>query len=222
MITSLRFRPRFKVSSAPIPSATPIPKTTLTTTTNESATTWLSVDIGEAHAQRVVILAVYMGNAAVMTGTVQGIAYTSLVNNTSRFVGLMSFAVPTGTTADIVVDVASSLRKAVTVYVAYPTSATIVSSDDDSAAGTTDVVASALTANAGGFVIYAGAQNAFLGTFSPTWSGVDAVVEDVDAQLEAVASYTMGHVNLTESISGNLTLAESTSGTKHIVAGTWL
>jgi hypothetical protein len=222
VITSLRFRPRYKISSAPIPSAVPIYKTTLTTTTNETTTTWLAQDIGTPHAQRVVILAVYGGGTSALTGTVAGISPTSTAHNTSRWVGLMSFAVPSGATADIVVDVPSSARKAVAVYVAYPASATMVSSDDDSAAGTTDVVASALTANAGGFLIYAGGQNAFLGTFSTTWSGADAVVEDVDAQLEAVASYTMGHINLTESISGNLTMAETASGTKHIFAATWL
>lgn len=194
---------------------------TLTTTVNESETTWAAVDIGEAHADRVVILAIYGGGTSAQTGTVGGVSPTSAVQNT-KFVGIMSFAVPTGATADIVVNAASAPRKAVAVYVAYPTSATMVSSDDDSAAGTTDVVAASLTANAGGFLIYAGAQNAFLGTFSTTWGGADAVSEDVDAQIEAVASYTMGHINFTESTTASLTMAESTSGTKHIYAATFL
>lgn len=205
----------------PVPSATPVYKTTLTTTTNENTTTWTGQDIGTPHRRRVVILAGYHGVAAAATGTVNGNAFAYRAQNTTHEWAIMVFEAPVGTTADITVTATSSIRKAISVYVAYPRTWMPRQVGNVSAATTTDATVSGFASIHGGFVIYAGGQHATLGTFTTTWTGTasgDVLTEDVDAQLEAAASYTAGWVDIrSSSASRSLTLAESTSGTKRLV-----
>lgn len=127
--------------------------------------------------------------------------------------------VPVGSTATIGHTAVASVRKAISVYVLYPEWSRALQTIGTTATTTTDAAVTIASASCNGCIIYAGGQDATLGTFTTTWGGTDAVIEDIDAQLEGTASYTSGHVNLTESSFTNaLTLAESTSGTKALVA----
>ncbi len=58
-------------------------------------------------------------------------------------------------------------------------------------------------------------------SFTTTWSGSDAVVEDADVQYDATLTYTMGHINLTAAGSSTLTLAELITGTKNLSAASF-
>jgi hypothetical protein len=197
-------------------------KTTLTTTTDETNTTWTDVDIGTPHPHRIVILGIFMGVnvGSAPSGTVNGIgrALGRAQNEWAFNVHL----VPNDTLATIIVSVATSLRKAVSVWIGYPENPIPLDSGLATANTTTNANIADLKVQAGGFLIYAGGQLSTLGTFTTTWGGAETVIEDVDAQLESASSYTAGHFNVTESTDVNdLNLAESTSGTKRLVAATW-
>lgn len=219
-----------------VPALDPIYKGTLTTTTNETTTTWTGVDIGTPHPRRVVVLACYHGVAAAVTGRVNGVDNFVRVQNTAHEVGILIFPCPHGWTASVEVSATSSLRKAVSVYVLYPRSFLPVDSGTATANTTSDATVSNMQARMmwGGISntkagdvascgIYVGAQHATLGTFTTTWvpnpAGAQATVtEDVDAQLEAAGSYTMGRITkfMVGSELSDLTLAESVSGTKRL------
>lgn len=207
----------------PVPSATPVYKTTLTTTTNEDTTTWTSVDIGVPHRKRIIVLAAYHGVANILTSaTVNGIPHFWQRQNQSHEVSLLAVQVPDGETAEITLTGVGSIRKAVAVYVFYPQDHTIIETLQATANTTTNATCSDLKVANRGCAIYVGAQHATLGTFTTTWTAGDAVNEDVDAQLESAASYTMGHIDVTVSSDTNdLTLAESTSGTKRLAVASW-
>jgi hypothetical protein len=201
-------------------------KTALTTTTDETTSTWLSVDIGEAHARRVVTLVCFNAADVAITATINGNAADHTANSATRNLAILSFLVPTGTTCTVAMTGnVGSPRKAVGVFVGYPSSVTPVSNASDSAGTTTNAVASSLTANIGGYLVYGGAQTGAVGAFTTTWSGSDAVSESADAQLEAASTYTFGCIPIfTEDIAGTgtLTLAETVTGTKRIWAATYL
>lgn len=204
----------------PVPSTVPIFKTTVTTTTDENTSTFTDVDIGVPHPLRLVILAVYQGQTNQPSSTVNGIPHQTRIHS-SEF-GILSQCVPTGQTATITVTAASSVRKAVSVYVAYPRNHIPLDFAIGSAAAGSSATAADVKAQAGGFLIYSGGQNATLSTFTVTWNGVDGTSEQVDAQLEGVASYTSGLINFTQSSDGDdLSLAASTSGLKRIAAASW-
>lgn len=188
--------------------------TTLTDTANATLSTWDNVDIGTEHPNRIIIIAAFVGvSAAVPVVTVHGV--DRLIFKRVNSVSVSIHPVPTGTSVTIAVSATSSLRKAVSVYVAYPSS---IQNDGStsSTATTTNAVVSDIKSMTNGFLVYVGAQLATLGTFTTTWNGTDAVTEDVDAQLEAASSYTMGHINFTEGSNDlhDITLATSASGTK--------
>lgn len=206
----------------PVPSKDPVYKSTQTTTTDENTSTWTAVDIGVPHPRRIVILACYHGVAAACTGTVNGIAQYYRNQNTAHEFSQLAFQVPVGTTADITVTAASSIRKAVSVYVAYPRNPIPLDAGTDTANTTTNAVVSDIEVVASGFFIYNGGQHGTLGAFSITWSPGDPGTEDVDAQLEAAASYTAGNGRIaTSSTTGDFTLAETVSGTKRLVVTSW-
>lgn len=205
-----------------VPSRTPIYKSTVTTTTDETTSTFTGIDIGTPHPKRLVILACYHGVAAAATATVNGIPHQTRSQNTAHEFSILAVAVPNGTLGDIAVSATGSLRKAVSVYIAYPQNHLPRFTGAVSAATTTDANAANCPVSASGFLIYAGGQHATLGTFITTWTGADAVVENVDAQLESAASYTMGHIVITTSSDlDDLNMAESASGTKRLSVGTW-
>lgn len=216
-------RPVFIPQIPKAPFAGCVYKTTLTTTTDENGTTWNSQDIGAPHPSRIVVLAVFQGvNGDLTTVTVNGINeyHKTRLNEFS----ITAHRVPTDTTATIVVTAATSLRKAVGVYVGYPWNPIPLDFGSVSANTTTDANVADQKTQAGGFLIYSGGQLSTLGTFTTTWNGQgsDAVTENADAQLEATSSYTNGHINITRSDDiGDVNMAESTSGTKRLIVCSW-
>ena len=206
----------------PVPSRVALYKTTLTTTTNEDTTTWTGVDIGVPHPKRLIVLAAMGGANAAVTGTVNGYPAGAVFQGATTAWALLVFPVPVDTTATITVTTSGSARKTVGVYVLYPQNHIPLDWGSDSANTTTDANIANLQVQAGGCLIYAGGQVATLGTFTTTWNGVDAVTEDIDAQIEAFGSYTSGRIAVTESSSASdLNMAESVSGAKRLVAATW-
>lgn len=207
-----------------VPSLVPIYKVTLTTTTDETTTTFTGVDIGLPHPKRVVVLCILGGvSNSNATSRVNGYdQYFTTGGGTSLTSNITAHIVPNDTTATIEVTRTTSARKAVSVYVFYPENPIPLDSSAAPANTTVDANLVKLKVQAGGCLIYAGSQLATLGTFTTTWDGTDGVVEDVDAQLEATSSYTAGHINVTVSTdNSNLNLAESVSGTKCLAAVTF-
>lgn len=206
----------------PVPSTVPIYKTTLTTTTNETTTTWTAVDIGTPHPKRIIVLACWMGvTVTAASSTVNGIPHYTYPRTTLNDFTIMAVRVPNDTTATITASHASSLTKAVAVYVYYPKDHTMLDSGSATGTTTTNATVADQKVQAGGCLIYVGGQNATLGAFTTTWTGPDAVTEDIDAQLEA-GSYTMGNIVVSvSSDTHDLTLAETVSGTKRLAAMTF-
>lgn len=212
-----------RAAPPPVPSLIPIYKTTLTTTANEDTTVWTGVDIGLPHPKRLIVLAGYRGVSVSFNPTqvsVNGIQ--ACETERAREWLLAAVPEPTGMKlAEISVTGTGSVRKAVSVWVYYPER--LPTQDDffgvGNVAGTTDANVANVTARAKGCLLYAGGQTATLGTFTTTWGGADAVVKDVEAQLESATSYTAGHINFTVSSNTNaINMAESNSGTKNLVA----
>lgn len=211
---------------APLPA---VPSTgvtyigTSTTTTNEDTTTFSGVSIGTPHPKRVVVLAIQMGVSVAIDSTNFKVNQIQpLRADRSQSTAMSAHHVPVGTTADIVLTHVGSARKACSVFVIYPESPTVRFVGNSNANTTTDANVANVSAMNKGCLIYAGSQLATLGTFTTTWGGTDAVTESVDAQLESATSYTAGYINFTISSDTNaLNMAESTSGTKHLLLYTF-
>ena len=91
----------------PVPSLVPVYKSTQTTTTAETVTTWLNVDIGVPHPKRVVIAALAKGHANISAMTIGG-QYASVRWFGGHEQAFHVARVPNGTTADIVASVTTS------------------------------------------------------------------------------------------------------------------
>lgn len=206
----------------PAPVAAPTYVSTQTTTTDQTTTTWTGLSIGVPHPRRIVIAAGYHGVAAAATAQCNGSDHYYRSQNTAHEFSLFAFFAPVGLTADISVSATGSLRKAFSIYYAYPANPLPVDDGQATANTTTNATIANLALRAGGFLVYAGGQHATLGTFTTTFPG-QTVTEDVDAQLETAASYTTGRI-VTASVSSDavtLDMAEATSGTKRLTAATW-
>jgi len=131
--------------------------------------------------------------------------------------------------ATIRATLAGSVRKYLSVYVAYPDSPFFLDSIANSAVAGTNAVGPDLKVQAGGFVIYSGSQATQpLSTLTTTWGGPEPVVNsgagDVQtSNIELTSCYTTGRIiQITDSHDLNdLTLAASLTGTKIIIAGSW-
>lgn len=204
-----------------VPSTIPIYKTSVTTTTDETTSTFAGIDIGVAHPKRIVIACVYHGVVGGPTATCNGIPGYR-ISNAGHEGAVFVFLVPTGTTATITVTMTGSLRKAVSVYIAYPYDPLPLDSGTSSATTTTAAAVNSFKVQKNGFFIYNGVVDAGLVTFSTTWGGGDTPTENVDAQLEAVGSYTAGLcLNTVSSDASNFTMSASVSSTKRLVAASW-
>jgi hypothetical protein len=193
-------------------------KTALSTTANETTTTWTGIDIGVPHPDRIVILAIYQGvNGNIIEPTdVNGIPNTH-IKQLNEF-GITVHPVPLDTTAIIRVSATSSIRKGVSVYIAYGP-AQPIESGAISAGTTNPANLNNWKTIAGGFAIYSGGQHSTLGTFTTTWNGTETLVEDKDVQIESAASVTTGNVNnmLASDNTFDLSMSASASGTKRCV-----
>ncbi len=181
------------------------------------------MDIGTAHADRVVLLAVWASSAPTTAPTVGGVSMTSIVSTavaTLRLYRLTTAgtAVENDNTADIVITnnaVGTSGSCWIATAICYPATKTPLDSGTDTDGSTTDSVVN-LDVVDGGFVFYA-AQGNSGGAFSQTWGGSDTPVEDYDTETEGT-SHVAGHIDTTEAGTFNLTLQEVTSGSKGLVA----
>jgi hypothetical protein len=94
-------------------------QTTVTTTADENSSTFTGVNIGTPHPKRLIILGIFQGVAADVTvASVNGIDFC--FKNRFNEWCIAACLVPNGTLGDIVVTAASSVRKAVSVWVGYP------------------------------------------------------------------------------------------------------
>lgn len=198
----------------------PVYSTTLTTTTDETTTTWTGVDIGPEHPKRIVILAMHQGVAASATGIVNGSNFFFRSQNGAHEFALLAFFAPVRTLADISVSATGSIRKEVSVYYAYPRSHMPVGYGNATANTATNATISPLYISGGGFLVYAGGQHATLGAFTVTKTNV-TIDEDVDAQYESASSFTSGSGLASQLGVADLVLAETVSGTKRVTAGCW-
>jgi hypothetical protein len=200
---------------------TKTPNTPSTTTTDETTTTFNNLPIGVEHPRRLVIASVYHGVAAACTATCNG-TNMHRIQNTAHEFSIFFLQVPVGTTASISISATSSVRKKLTVFISYPSNPIPLDSGTDTANTTTNASVANLQVQYLGCLIYSGGQHATLGAFTTSWGGSEVVTETNDAQLEAAASYTDGYIAVITSTSTNaLTLAETVSGTKRLVVGTW-
>jgi hypothetical protein len=192
---------------------------TQTTTTNQTTTTWSGLDIGVPHPKRVVVVGYFSGATNESTVTLNGLSPVALENNNdgTRYTNTYVFSVPSGTTGELIASTSGSSRKAASIWVYYPHQPFAISSGQDSATGGTLLTAS-LTVQAGGAIFYTGELSAVLSTVTTTWGGTESVVEDVDDQLEATSTYTMGHINILTSSVNTLTLTPVDQAAKQLSA----
>lgn len=195
-----------------------------TTATNEDTTTWTTTPIGTPHKKRMVICAVYKGVNAVGTCRINGVMATPY----QQFEwGIFAANIPNGEgNAEFVITATTSLRKALRVYIFYPNNHMALDSGQASATTTNDAIVADMKVQAGGCLVYCGGQHATAGTppqWATTWSGTDAPTEDDDAALEGAATFTNGRISqiTISSDLDDLTMAESTSGTKRLNVATW-
>lgn len=230
MTSAFFINPYAHATSDPVPSAVPIYKTTLTSTSNVasgSSYTFSTVDVGVAHSKRIVIIGHISPSGSTGIPLIGGTSATNVASDGSAAGFNLSVApAPTGTTLDIEIPIiaGTAARCVVAVWIAYPNSITKVDSGNDTsgASGTTDAVASDIAVVPGGFLIAWGGQISTVGSFTGTWSGIDTPVEDVDATLEATTSYAGWSMATTETASGgDFTMAESVSGQKELCVASW-
>jgi len=207
----------------PVPSIVPILKTNVSTTTDETTSTFTGIDISVPHPKRIVIVSCHHGVAAAATATCNGIDAYHRTQNTAHEFSMFAFQVPNGTLATITISATGSVRKWIAVYIAYPKNHTPLDSGTGTANTTTNATVANVKVQSGGFLLACGGQNATLGAFSTTWGGPDAVIEDGDAQYESASSFTytrIGSISVS-SDANTVTLAETVSGTKRLVVTTW-
>ncbi len=212
----------------PVPSLVPIWKGVLTSTANVAASSSYSfagVDIGTAHAKRIVILGTLSPGGLTSNPTVDGNAVTNRESDGSADgFNIGSIAFPTGTTATIALPITlgTAERCVIGVWIAYPASATPIGNDDGTGNGTTNATADNVSVVPGGFLIAWGGQVNTVGSFTGSWSGADTPTEEVDATIEATSSYAAWTMPTTETLAtGDFTLAASASGIKKILAVSW-
>lgn len=215
------------ISGEPVPSATFIYKGNAEDTANKTSGqtyTFSGKDIGTAHAKRIVVVGLFC-NVNVTDVTIGGVTATRAdAASGSQLYRIYSAAVPSGTTADIVITVGgNSGRCAIMWGIGYPNSATKLGGGTGTATGTSNVVHSISNTvqEIGGFIVAIGGRHDTLGTATWTWGGADAITEDVDTQIESTASYSFAHINLTEDVTNNLTFAFSVSATKTMAWASW-
>ncbi len=192
---------------------------------NRTSYTFSSKSINSDHANRRLRIAIHTPLVAVTAVSVGGVAATSVVSNTHSSIWTLSTAATALaglTTANVVVTTASTCsRISISMWADYASSGTATASGSDTDAATADSVVS-LDVVPSGHVIYVGSQNTTLGVLTATWAGSDTVVADYPStQRESTSTVTMGHINTTETATRNLTLSESVSGQKVLVAASF-
>lgn len=158
-----------------------------TSTTDETTTTWASKAIGTAAANRHVVVGIFTRTGvSISSVTIGGISATSVVTvtNGNNHAALYIAAVPTGTTANIVVTYGStSVVHAIAVWAIYGANATA----HDTGSDTTDTFSpSSFDVPAGGVAIgfVSGANSP--PSNNAAWTGL---TEDVDVGADEAGCY---------------------------------
>ena len=161
---------------------------------NQPSYTFTGCAIGAAAADRLVIVAVEVGQTAgSITGcTIGGAAATLLAYSGTGNVCCAIFAlvVASGTTATVVVNTAGVNRCAIEVYAAYNlASATPVATLVQYSAADTDGLGGTIAVSAGGFVVACFGSQTVSSTLGVIWTGVDQDYSDhVETQRYTSAS----------------------------------
>ena len=161
----------------------------LTDPANLTTYTFTGADIGTANANRVVALGVMLGGAGItVTASIGGNAATkkgSSAEVAGHYAAIWALAVPSGTTADIVITASSApTHCAVAVWAIVPgSSLEPIDTASNTTAGATTVVANDLETAVSGVVVACTITTASSIT-SATWSGSDSVTSNANAPIE--------------------------------------
>ncbi len=195
-------------------------RATYSSTTDLTTYTFNTCDIGTASATRLVVVQVHgqpsSGTRAVNTLTIGGTGATGYQNTARLYhTSLWALAVPTGTTADIVVTFNGTVNNClISVYALYDLSSnTPVASNEAAANGTS--VSLTLSAQKDGIVIggITGAANT-----TTTWTGV---TERYDTAVESAVRSGGESVIATTNASYSVQANTSVSGGLVLAAGSW-
>lgn len=208
------------------------PAPTLTIGTPQSSTsnvtvgntyTFAGVSIGAASSTRLVVLTVAIrGGATVNAGglTIGGIVATRIRNGFDA--QIWAAIVPTGTTADIVVTVASATAINIAVGVYILTNLRDPSSNYTSAIDTNAASHTSLSVSVGippkGIAIFCSSRT---GTGGVTWTGAS---EDYDSVVETNAGRSFASIDNTASFQGSdatVTATYSAATGANLVAAVW-
>lgn len=190
-------------------------------TANNASYTFTSCDIGTANASRLIVVQVHgaapIGTIAVSSLTIAGTGATGY-QNTARIypTSLWALSVPTGTTANIVVQFSGSSNNClIAVYALYDlNSSTPIDTQANTATGS-NVVSTTVSARQKGIVIagITGNSNA-----TTTWSGVtERYDQTVETAVRSGGDSTIATTNASYSVQATT----SASINMVLAAGSW-
>lgn len=186
--------------------------------------TFSSCDIGDPHPARLVIVAVEAGasNRTIVSATIGGVAATIACQVTDSFsrLAIIYAVVPTGTTADIVIEYSGSQSYCgIGWWIASPASTTPHDTDTNTAGSGTAVSAS-LNTTAGGFWIAVARAG---GTGSGRTYSWNVGTERYDEAISGENDHTGADADGTSTATG-VTITATASNTKstfQIAAASW-
>lgn len=202
--------------------------TTQNTTSQGDPKTFSSYAIGAASASRVVVAVIGWGNAigrTITSVTIGGVAATlvqaSSAAGTANYIGVYYAVVPTGTTADVVIDwdASGSGGCFCKVFYGYPVSSTPLDSAVTSAASGGLITASNIQIGVGGVLIAVrsgsgGATAAF------AWTGDDALLTETTS-VNTVNSEVAWTFSTEATATDDFTCDPSGSSTNALIVASW-
>ncbi len=191
----------------------------------------LSLGIGDAHPNRIIIMGTLTpggttGQPIVTPDAGSPVSLSSIGDDgdVDGFI-MWSGVVPTGTTAtfEIPITASSANRAALAIWYYYPADTTALDVVLGSAAGTTDAVAADVAIVAGGaMAIWGGQRGVGSGTYTLVWGGTDTPTIDDNGNVESASSWVAASFTPTQSSTTlDMTLQATNSGQKHVICATW-
>lgn len=207
------------------PSSVPIYKGLLYDGTNKTVGndyTFSGKDIGVAHADRLVLVAVCRVAAATGAPKINGVSMSLMGEIVNAFgISLYGLVVPAGTTCDFSYTVAGSnqVEFLASYWIAYPVSSTPI--DVVSQTGSAGIItASNLAAEADGFAIVLGAKNAPGSYAIATWSGTGTLISNASIESEGFIWNPCMITGMALETTGDIT-ADGSSGSRAILGVSW-
>lgn len=182
--------------------------------TTDTSTTPSPVDIGAAHPDRVVILAIYSNPTSTGTLVARVNGYEAYISERVLSFFITCHKVPTTDTKAIIsVTLTGSTRKAVGVYAAYPANLLPIDRNNaqDGSNTTSPTVTPTVSCIAGGCSVTCGGAGTNGVTFTLSNSGTDNTTTDRNASLAGAITYCWG--SLLNSYRANLTHTMAKNGT---------